>query len=204
MSLGIRLCLGSSLLSLTLAASLSSGAERSAPSDAPDTKISVVPEPTESPRYLHDESKVTQGSVTIAGHPLGYQSEAGVLVVHVKDVLDDDPPPVREDKSGPPPPQPPEAGMSYVADFRGDKEDPHLPTTFLYNGGPGSSTVWLHMGAFGPKRVITADDSHSPAAPYAIVDNAYSLLDVSDLVFIDAPGTGFSRVAGKDKEKAFY
>lgn len=60
------------------------------------------------------------------------------------------------------------------------------------------------MGAFGPKRVVTADDSHTPAAPYPVVNNEYSLLDVSDLVFVDAPGTGFSRIAGKDKEKAFY
>jgi carboxypeptidase C (cathepsin A) len=201
---GTRLLLGSALLCAAAAAGPSQVAERSPPSDTPDTKISVVPEPTESPRYLHDESKVTQGSVTIAGHPLGYQSEAGILVVHVKDVLDDDPPPPREDKSGPPPPQPPEAAMSYVAYFRGDKEDPHRPITFLYNGGPGSSTVWLHMGAFGPKRVVTADDTHSPAAPYRLVDNDYSLLDVSDLVFIDAPGTGFGHLRGTDKEKAFY
>ena len=76
--------------------------------------------------------------------------------------------------------------------------------TFLYNGGPGSSTVWLHMGAFGPRRVVTADDTHTPAPPYRLVNNDYSLLDASDLVFIDAPATGFSRVAGKDKEKAFF
>src|SRR6202166_3172180 len=60
------------------------------------------------------------------------------------------------------------------------------------------------MGAFGPKRVVTADDTHSPAAPYKLVNNDESLLDASDLVFVDAPGTGFSRIAGKDKEKAFY
>jgi carboxypeptidase C (cathepsin A) len=60
------------------------------------------------------------------------------------------------------------------------------------------------MGAFGPRRVVTDDDSHTPPAPYQMVDNAYSLLDASDLVFIDAPGTGFSRIAGKDKEKAFW
>ncbi len=52
--------------------------------------------------------------------------------------------------------------------------------------------------------MVTKDDSHTPAAPYQLVDNAYSLLDATDLVFIDAPGTGFSRIAGKDKEKAFY
>ncbi|HEY2635625.1 MAG TPA: hypothetical protein VGI51_12905, partial [Steroidobacteraceae bacterium] len=141
----IRVLVGSSLLSAAFAASMSVSAERSPPSDRPDAKISVVPEPTESPRYLQDEFKVTQGSMTIGGHALGYQSEAGILVVHVKDPLDDDAPPPREDRTGPPPPQPPEAGMSYVAYFRGDKEDAHRPIMFLFNGGPGSSTVWLHM-----------------------------------------------------------
>ena len=69
---------------------------------------------------------------------------------------------------------------------------------------PARPRVWLHMGALGPKRVVTADDTHTPAAPYPLVNNDYSLLDASDLVFIDAPGTGFSRIAGKDREKAFY
>ncbi len=204
MTVRLRFLVGCSMLSATLAASLSWGAERAPPGDVPATKIAVVPEPTESPRYLHDESKTVQGSVAIGGRALNYQSEAGILVVHVKDPMDEEPPPMREDKSSPPPPQPPQAGMSYVAYFRGDKEDTHRPITFLYNGGPGSSTVWLHMGAFGPKRVVTADDSHSPAAPYRLVDNEYSLLDVSDLVFIDAPGTGFGHLRGTDKEKAFY
>lgn len=94
--------------------------------------------------------------------------------------------------------------MFYVAYFKSDAKGAPRPVTFLYNGGPGSSTVWLHMGAFGPKRVVTADDSHTPAAPYPVVNNDYSLLDVSDLVFVDAPGTGFSRISGKDREKAFY
>jgi carboxypeptidase C (cathepsin A) len=76
--------------------------------------------------------------------------------------------------------------------------------TFFYNGGPGSATFWLHMGAFGPRRIVTATDAHTPAAPYSLVNNSSSLLDATDLVFIDAPGTGFSRVAGKDKEKAFF
>ena len=60
------------------------------------------------------------------------------------------------------------------------------------------------MGAFGPRRIVTTEDTHTPAAPYRLVDNEYSLLDASDLVFVDAPGTGFSRVMGKDKEKAFF
>jgi carboxypeptidase C (cathepsin A) len=200
----LRTCLviGASLLGATVAAS--SAAVRTSPSDVPDTKISVVPEPTESPRYLHDEYQIAPGSVTLGGRAVNYHSEAGILVVHLKDPMDDDAPPLRDDKSVPLPPQPPEAGMSYVAYFRGDKEDGRRPITFLYNGGPGSSTVWLHMGAFGPKRVVTADDTHSPAAPYRLIDNEYSLLDVSDLVFIDAPGTGFGHLRGADKEKAFY
>jgi carboxypeptidase C (cathepsin A) len=179
------------------------GAEK-APAEAPDTKIAVVPEPTESPRHLQDEKQSTKGSISVAGKTITYQAEVGLQVVHLKDPLDDDPPLPKDDRVGPAPPQPPSVAMSYVAYFRGDKEDTHRPVTFIYNGGPGSSTVWLHMGAFGPKRVITADDSHSAAAPYRIVDNEYTLLDASDLVFIDAPGTGFGHLRGGDKEKAFY
>ena len=190
-------------MSIALGASLAGAAEKT-PSDAPPSKITLVPEPTESPRYLQDEQQLTSGSVTVAGRAIAYQAEAGLLVVHVKDPLDDDPPLPKEDRTGPLPPQPPEVAMSYVAYFRGDKEDGHRPITFIYNGGPGSSTVWLHMGAFGPKRVVTADDTHSPAAPYRVIDNEYTLLDASDLVFIDAPGTGFGHLRGADKEKAFF
>src|SRR5207302_8163059 len=88
--------------------------------------------------------------------------------------------------------------MFYVAYFRSGGGP--RPVTFFYNGGPGSSTMWLHMGAFGPRRIVTATDVHTPAAPYPRVNNSFSLLDATDLVFIDAPGTGFSRIAGKDKE----
>jgi carboxypeptidase C (cathepsin A) len=197
-----RIMLGSMLIALNVA--VAEAADKTAPSDAPDTKIAVVPEPTESPRYLKDEHQTTQGSINVGGHALAYQAEVGVLVVHVKDPMDDDAPLPKEERTGPPPPQPPEASMSYVAYFGGAKEDTHRPITFVYNGGPGSSTVWLHMGAFGPKRVVTPDDKHVPAAPYRVVDNEYSLLDATDLVFIDAPGTGFGHLRGADKEKAFY
>ena len=156
----------------------------------------------ESPRHLSDESQLTQGSITVAGRKVLYQAEAGILVVHQKDPLDDDPPPSGDHSESHP--QLPEASMSYVAYFQGEHENPQRPITFLFNGGPGSASVWLHMGAFGPKRVVTADDSHSPAAPYKLIDNEFSLLDASDLVFVDAPGTGFSHLRGTDKEKAFY
>jgi len=99
---------------------------------------------------------------------------------------------------------PPLARMFYVAYFKRDAAAEQRPITFLYNGGPGSSTVWLHMGSFGPKHVVTDTDTHTAAAPYKLVDNANSLLDASDLVFIDMPGTGFGRLTGKDSAKAFW
>jgi carboxypeptidase C (cathepsin A) len=91
-----------------------------------------------------------------------------------------------------------------VAYLKKDAKAEDRPITFFYNGGPGSSTVWLHMGSLGPKHVVTDGDQHQPAAPYKLVDNAYSLLDTSDLVFIDMPGTGFGRLIGKDADKAFW
>lgn len=96
------------------------------------------------------------------------------------------------------------ARMFYAAYFKKDAKPGERPVTFLYNGGPGSSTMWLHMGSFGPKRIETTDTQHDAAAPYKLVENVDSLLDVTDLVFIDAPGTGFSRIFGKEKEKAFW
>jgi carboxypeptidase C (cathepsin A) len=158
------------------------------------------------PRHLRDEVAFGTGNAAIGGKTLAYRTEAGIQVVYLSDPMDRDPPP--PDKAGPndshSPPVEPEAGMSYYAYFLGKEPDPARPITFIYNGGPGSSTIWLHMGAFGPKRVVTLEDSHMPAAPYRLVDNGGSLLPESDLVFIDAPGTGFGHLRGKDKEKAFW
>jgi carboxypeptidase C (cathepsin A) len=91
------------------------------------------------------------------------------------------------------------ARMFFVA-YTKDGEDPGTrPVSFLYNGGPGAATVWLHMGSFGPKRVEMADEGFQPAPPFHLVDNESSLLDTSDLVFVDAISTGYSRtVAGVD------
>jgi carboxypeptidase C (cathepsin A) len=86
-----------------------------------------------------------------------------------------------------------------------DGGDPHTrPITFLYNGGPGSGSVWLHMGAFGPKRVVLPDAKDDGAPPYPIVDNPDSLLDVTDLVFIDPVGTGFAHAIGKKEAKDYW
>jgi carboxypeptidase C (cathepsin A) len=149
------------------------------------------------------KDSTTQGSVNVGGHTINYQAIAGTIVVGATKDADSalgmTAPPPKET-----PDAPPTARMFYVAYFKREVTPESRPVTFVYNGGPGSSTMWLHMGAFGPRRVVTADDQHTSAAPYGLEDNAESLLDVTDLVFIDAPGTGFSRIYGKDKEKAFW
>ncbi|HET6906766.1 MAG TPA: peptidase S10, partial [Rhodanobacteraceae bacterium] len=124
------------------------------------------------------QSSTTQGTVNVEGTSVAYDAIAGTLVLDGNG-LDE---------------HTPQTSMSYVAYIKRGADPSKRPITFLYNGGPGSSTVWLHMGAFGPKRIVTKDDTHTPAAPYQLVNNDYSLLDVSDLVFVDAPGTGFGRL----------
>ncbi|HEX3423208.1 MAG TPA: peptidase S10 [Sphingomicrobium sp.] len=155
--------------------------------------------------FFHPSEVHSAGTVTVGGQAIAYDAVAGTLVVHARDWSDTDSTEadadVSADKNKTAPK--PEASMFYTAYFRQGESAGVRPITFLFNGGPGSSTVWLRMGAFSPVRVVTVDGRHTPA-PYGVVDNDQSLLDVSDLVFIDAPGTGFSRIAGKDKEKAFY
>ncbi len=86
-----------------------------------------------------------------------------------------------------------------------DGNDPARPVTFLFNGGPGSGSLWLHMGAFGPKRVAIPSDARDDGAPpYPIVANPDSLLDVTDIVFIDPVGTGFSHALGKTEAKSYW
>jgi carboxypeptidase C (cathepsin A) len=156
------------------------------------------------------ESATSEGQVTVEGQTISYRAVAGTLVVHpkgwddavAKAVAAESDDKAKEAAADGNPKA--EASMFYVAYFKNGAPSADRPITFFYNGGPGSSTVWLHMGAFGPRRVVTADDSHTPAAPYTLTNNAYSLLDATDMVFIDAPGTGFGRLAGKDKEKAFW
>jgi carboxypeptidase C (cathepsin A) len=141
------------------------------------------PDPAKDPR-LAEQTQVTQAAITVQGRRVEYRAVAGLL--RVDDAKEE-----------------PSAVMSYVAYFgKTTANAPKRPVIFLYNGGPGSSTVWLHMGAFGPKRVLTGNGRRGPAAPYRLVDNEYSLLDVADLVFIDAPGTGFGRIVAVDKDKA--
>lgn len=171
---------------------------------APDNKAPPAPQQnaqdTAKDKFFKPEERITNGAV----NGIDYQAIAGTLVIHPQDWDDVVPQGDKGDKKADESNPNAEASMFFVAYLKRGAEATNRPITFLYNGGPGSSTVWLHMGAFGPRRVVTADDTHTPAAPYRVIDNDASLLDASDLVFIDAPGTGFSRIAGKDKEKAFY
>ena len=194
---------------LLLAASLSLMAGAALAADAPAKPAAPdAPMTIDHGALFQSETASSEGSVTVEGKKIDYRAVAGTLIVHPKGWDDAARPPAATDKDAKDAADDTnpkaEASMFYVAYFKTGAPSADRPITFIYNGGPGSSTVWLHMGAFGPRRVVTKDDSHTPAAPYSLVDNAYSLLDASDLVFIDAPGTGFGRVAGKDKEKAFF
>jgi carboxypeptidase C (cathepsin A) len=177
--------------------------------DAPAAKA-PAPEKTPEPPVA---DVITQGSVDVKGQHIFYTATVGLISVGANDTqdgqlgMDGKPLPGSElalSEPKEPKDAPPVARMSYVAYFKKDAKAEERPITFFYNGGPGSSTVWLHMGSLGPKHVVTSGDQHLPAAPYKLVDNANSLLDVSDLVFIDAPGTGFGRLIGKDAQKAFW
>ena len=97
-----------------------------------------------------------------------------------------------------------EAEMFYVAYALDDQDPGKRPLTFAFNGGPGSASIWLHMGALGPRRVVLQPDGFMPPAPYRIQDNPYTLLDKSDLVLIDAINTGFSRAADPEMLKKFW
>ncbi len=129
--------------------------------------------------------KVTHHQVVIGGRPLAYTATAGTLTL-------------RDDEGKP------TASMFYVAYTTGEGRGSRRPVTFFYNGGPGSSTVWLHMGSLGPVRVATDSPEATHNAPFSLVGNNDSLLDKSDLVFLDAVGAGFSRPLGDTKLAAFW
>ncbi len=97
-----------------------------------------------------------------------------------------------------------EAEMFFVAYTLDGADSAKRPLTFAFNGGPGSASIWLHMGALGPRRVVLKADGSLPAAPYRIEDNANTLLDKSDLVFVDAIGTGYSRAETTELSKKFW
>ncbi|HLW52295.1 MAG TPA: peptidase S10 [Candidatus Angelobacter sp.] len=127
---------------------------------------------------------ITHHQISVAGKELKYTATAGRLVL--------------KPESGPA-----EAAIFFTA-YTLDGTDVHSrPLTFVFNGGPGTGTAWLHMGALGPKKIKLEPDGGVPAPPYVTVDNPETMLDRTDLVFIDAPGIGYSRIR-PDLNKKFY
>ncbi|HTT24203.1 MAG TPA: hypothetical protein VMG82_35090 [Candidatus Sulfotelmatobacter sp.] len=128
---------------------------------------------------------VTHHQITVGGKLLKYTATAGRLPIKRGDGKI-------------------EAEMFYVAYTLDGEDAAKRPLTFAFNGGPGSASIWLHMGALGPRRVVLQPDGFMPPAPYRIQDNPYTLLDKSDLVLIDAINTGFSRAADPELLKKFW
>jgi carboxypeptidase C (cathepsin A) len=159
----------------------SSASAQAAPADKPDAPAkpdeTAIPIPPET-------SSVTKHDWTAAGQTIHYTATAGNLLI-------------KDDKDKP------NCSIFYVAYTQDGADARTRPVTFFYNGGPGSATIWLHMGSFGPVRVVTDSPDASAPPPFQVVPNQSSLIDKSDLVFIDAPMTGFSRIVGKGTIKDF-
>src|SRR5712692_2877938 len=151
-----------------------------------ETKAAEKEKPAEpTPPPPKEESSSTDHSIKIAGQTIPYKAIAGTILL--KNEKDE-----------------PQALIYSTSYFRTDSKDPARPISFIYNGGPGSASVWLHMGAFGPRRVLTANAESTPPPPYKLADNAGTLLDKTDMVFIDPVGTGFSHAVGKAQDKDFW
>jgi carboxypeptidase C (cathepsin A) len=180
MTLGLIALTG---VTLALAADAPSKAARA--TDAGDAAKGAAPAKSKisDPR---DESYKTKHSVTINGQRVEYTAIAGTIVL--RDA---------EEK--------PTASIFYVAYTRNGVDDlAKRPVTFSFNGGPGSASVWLHLGLLGPRRVQLKEDGSAVPPPYKLVDNEFSLLDETDLVFIDPVSTGFSRAVKPEEARKFH
>ena len=165
-----------------LALMASSALAQPAPPPSPVPPKVEAPKPVET---VIPQKRTTRLSGNFGGQRVAYAATIGETIITAEDGT-------------------PKAAIVTTAYVR-EPRDPNRPVTFLFNGGPGSGSVWLQMGAFGPKRVaIPSNGTDDGAPPYPILDNPDSLLDVTDLVFIDPPGTGFSRLIGKTEGKEFY
>ncbi len=177
-----RIRMGWIVLALLVAGFPAAARAQEAPK-APEAKPAEPPEKKEPPK---EETSATEHSIKIGGQAVNYTATFGSILI--KDEKDE-----------------PSALIFYTAYTRSDTKDmSQRPLTFAYNGGPGSASAWLHMGAFGPRRVVAEDAKSTPPAPYRLVDNAYSLIDKTDVVFLDPVGTGYSRAVGKATNKEFW
>jgi carboxypeptidase C (cathepsin A) len=134
---------------------------------------------------VEEDAQPVRRSIPFHGHTFGYTVTPGHLTI-------------RNEKGEP------TASMFYVAYTATPARGQRRPVTFLFNGGPGSSTMWLHMGSFGPMKVDASSPETIPGPPFRYVANPDTLLDITDLVFIDAPTTGLSRTLGKAEPKDFF
>lgn len=142
-----------------------------------------------------DQLVETHHSISIGGKKIDYRVTTGILILK-EETSDRD----KESENAKP-----KAAFFFAAYTRDGVEDKtRRPLTFAFNGGPGSSSVWLHLGLVGPRRVYMTEEGYMPQPPFKLVDNEYSLLDVSDLVFIDPVSTGFSRPAEGQKASEFH
>jgi carboxypeptidase C (cathepsin A) len=199
-----RLCIFAALTGVSAFAQ-----EHHADKTTTTTTTTIAPE-TPKPAPAPVDS-TTDGTVTVGGKNIAYKAIAGFITVGSSDAQDAmlgldgkllpdsgvEPPAKAEDA-------PATSRMFYTAYFAKGVDPGTRPIVFFYNGGPGSATMYLRMASMGPVRVELPDLQHPVGGPYKIVPNEYSLLDAADIVFIDAPGTGYSRVLGKDAPKAFY
>ena len=133
-----------------------------------------------------EASVTTTGQVTIAGLAVDYSAVTG----HLNALA--------------PATSAPQASMFYVAYTRPAPTGTTRPLVFFYNGGPGSASVWLHLGSFAPRRIVTNAPSTTVPTPFQLVDNAESLIDVADLVFVDAVGTGYSQAIAPFTNQSFW
>jgi carboxypeptidase C (cathepsin A) len=151
-----------------------------------DAKPADKPADAAAPPAPKEESSVTDHTIKLGGQTIPYKATASTILL--KNEKDE-----------------PTALVYSTAYTRSDVKDLSTrPIAFLYNGGPGSSSIWLHMGSVSPKRVVTTNADPTPPPPYKLVDNPYCLLDKTDLVFIDPVGTGFSHAVGKAQDKDFW
>jgi carboxypeptidase C (cathepsin A) len=134
---------------------------------------------------VDEAAAVSHGAVTVEGQRIAYTATAGTLTIRDNDGK-------------------PTGSMFYTAYTKDGAAPSSRPVTFFYNGGPGSATVWLHMGSFAPVRVTTANPEYIRPAPYGFGPNPHSLIDKTDLVFIDAMGAGWSRPLGAKTGKDFW
>ncbi len=150
---------------------------------------------TRAAAAAEDQLSVTHHKVVLDGREIAYTVTAGVLVLKEE----------TKDREKETEGEKPKARIFFVAYTRDDAADPRQrPLTFSFNGGPGSSSVWLHLGLLGPRRVQLTFEGDMPQPPFRLVDNAYSLLDKTDLVFIDPVSTGYSRPVEGEKAKPFH